>query len=273
MFGPWRFDALAVASATLAIAAYTAGLVRLHHLGRPRWPRTRTLWFACGIAMGLSAIESPLEAAGERAFTPHMVQHLILTSIAAPLVLCGAPLLLFLSTVPTRVARRAVAWLRGPVGHALAFPPLAWSSFIATLWLTHMTGFFEAALERESVHVLEHALYFGAALLFWFPIVTIGPTPWSTRAFAYPLRMAYLLLAMPAQVALGFAIYTDRHVLYATYVARGLEDQRNAGELMWVGGSLLAMVPLLLVGAAWARSEERAAERADVLAAIRQSSS
>ncbi len=273
MLGPWRFDALAVASAALAIAAYTAGLVRLRHLGRPPWRTTRTLWFVGGIATGLLAIESPLDAAGDRAFAPHMFQHLILTSIAAPLVLCGAPLLLFLSTARAHVARRVVAWLRGPVGHAIAFPPLTWSLFVATLWLTHFTGFFEAALEHESVHVLEHALYFGAALIFWFPIVAIGPTPWSTRAFAYPLRMAYLLLAMPAQVALGFAIYTDRHVLYTHYAARGLADQRNAGELMWVGGSLIAMVPFLLVGAAWARSEERAAQRADAFATARQSSS
>ena len=233
----------------------------------------RTLWFVSGITIGLLAIESPLDAAGDRAFAPHMLQHLILTSIAAPLVLCGAPLLLLLCAAPTRDARRVVVWLRGPIGHALALPPLTWSVFIATLWLTHFTGLFEAALEHESIHVLEHALYFGTALLFWFPIIAIGPTPWSTRAFAYPLRMAYLLLAMPAQAALGFAIYTDRHVLYAHYAARGLEDQQIAGELMWVGGSLLAIVPFLLVGAAWGRSEERAARRADAFATAPQSSS
>ena len=266
MLGPWRFDALAIASAGLALAAYAAGVARLRRLGRPSWPAMRTLWFVTGVLLGLAAIESPLDAAAERAFAPHMLQHLLLTMIVAPLLLCGAPLLLFLAAMPTRVARRAVALLRGPVGHALAFPPLTWCVFVATLWLTHFSGLFEAALESESVHVFEHALYLGAALLFWFPIVAIGPTPWSTREFAYPLRMVYLLLAMPAQVALGFAIYADRHVLYAHYAAGGLADQRNAGELMWVGGSLVALVPFLLVGAAWARSEERAALRADAAA-------
>lgn len=265
MFARWHVDPLALAVATGSAYAYLAAVRRNDRLRRVPWPRMRTLWFFCGIASALVAIESPLDAAAETHFAPHMVQHLILTNVAAPLVLLGAPLLLVLSAAPTSIARRIVAFLRGPIGQALAFPPLTWGIFVVTLWSLHFTGAYEAALEHERVHVFEHALYFGAALLFWFPVIAIGPTPWSNAPFAYPLRMIYLILAMPTQAALGFALYSERHVLYARYAVAGLADQQHAGEIMWVAGSLFMVVPLLLVGYAWSRAEERAAARADAV--------
>ena len=208
----------------------------------------------------LAAVESPLDSAGDARFAPHMVQHLILTDVTAPCLLLGAPLLLILSVASNRTARRLARLLHGPLGRVLGFPPFTWSAFMLVLWGVHFTGFFEAALERESIHVLEHGVYLGAALLFWFPVISIGPTPWRGGALAYPLRMLYVLLAMPAEAILGFALAGSRKVLYSHYAAGGLTDQYQAGEIMWIGGSLAMFAAFMLVGFQWAMHEQRLAE-------------
>ncbi len=263
----WRFDPAFVASAALALATYAVGVRRYRMVRGRAWPRARSFRFAFGIAAALVAVESPLDAAGDARFAPHMLQHLILTDVCAPFVLLGAPLLLVLAAAPTRVARRVVALLKSRLGRALAFPPLAWSVFIVSLWLLHYTGFFETALEHEPAHVVEHALYLSTALLFWFPVVAIGPAPWAQGPLAYPLRMLYLLAAMPAEGMLGFAINGSRRVLYPHYAAAGLGDQQTAGELMWIGGSFAMFVAFMLVGYEWAQHEQRLGLRLDARSA------
>ena len=257
----WRLDPVVVGSALVALVAYLAGVSRYRALRRRAWPRARTVWFVTAIVAGLVAIESPLDAAGDARFAPHMVQHLILTDVTAPLLLLGAPLLLVLSVAPNRVARRIVGFLRSPVGRVLAFPVFTWIVFMLSLWLLHFTGFFEAALQNEPLHVLEHAIYLGTALLFWFPIIAIGPSPWSHGALAFPLRLLYLLVAMPAEGMLGFTLNSARHVLYPHYAAAGLGDQQTAGEIMWIGGTLAMFVAFMLVGYEWAQHEQRLGDR------------
>jgi putative copper resistance protein D len=181
--------------------------------------------------------------------------------VTAPLLLLGAPLLLTLGAVSPAAGRRIVGALRSRVGLALTFPPVGWSAFILSLWILHFTGFFEAALDDERLHVLEHGIYLGTALLFWLPIVSIGPTPWARGPLSYPLRMLYLFIAMPAEGMLGFSINGARHVLYPHYAAAGLGDQQTAGEIMWIGGTLVMFVAFMIVGYEWAIHEERLGER------------
>ena len=261
LLATWRFDPLVVLSALVGLVAYLAAVSRYRSLRRRPWPRARTVWFVTAIVAGAIAIESPLDAAGDARFAPHMVQHLILTDVTAPLLLLGAPLLLVLAVAPNRVARRIVGVFKSPIGAVLSFPVFTWSIFILALWLLHFTGFFELALETEPVHVLEHAIYLGVALLFWFPIIAIGPTPWSGGALAFPLRLLYLLVAMPAEGMLGFTLNGARHVLYPHYAAAGLTDQQSAGEIMWVGGTLVMFVAFMIVGYEWAAHEQRLGER------------
>jgi cytochrome c oxidase assembly factor CtaG len=253
----WHFDPAVAASCALAVAAYAAGTQRYQLLRGRSWPASRSAWFNLAILTAIIAIESPLDAAGDVRFSPHMLQHLVLTDVTAPLLLLGAPLLLVLSATPTAFARRIVNLLKSPLGKTLAFPPFTWSVFILSLWILHFTGFFEATLTNGWIHILEHAIFISAALLFWFPVISIGPTPWSHGPLAYPLRMLYLFVAMPAEGMLGFAINGARHVLYPSYAAGGLDDQRAAGELMWIGGTLAMFVAFMVVGFEWAKYEQR----------------
>ncbi|HLI95634.1 MAG TPA: cytochrome c oxidase assembly protein [Candidatus Baltobacteraceae bacterium] len=255
--------ATSLGSGIVALGAYCYGVARYRRLRKRAWPVMRTVWFVLGVALGIGALAPQLDAASDVRFAPHMLQHLILIDLTAPLILLGAPLLLVLSVAPNYVARRIVAFLQGPAGHVLTFPVFTWSVFVLSVWLLHFTGFFEASLAHEPLHVLEHAIFLITALLFWFPLITIGPTPWSRGPLAHPVRMLYLLIAMPAGALLGFSLYGARHVLYPHYAAAGLADQQTAGEIMWIGGSIVLFVAFMLVGFDWARHEERLGERLD----------
>lgn len=158
-----------------------------------------------------------------------MVQHVALTMVAAPLLAAGLHR-------PRRV-----------------HPLVAWVVFAATGWLVHFTPLFEAATESIPVHVFEHAVLLGGAVLFWAQVVGPGAT------LSHPLRLLYLMVAMPQNSFVALAIYSTDHVLYRHYgtAASALADQRLAGGIMWLAGDLVLLAAVLLVAAAWAREEER----------------
>jgi putative membrane protein len=158
-----------------------------------------------------------------------MAQHVVLTMLAAPLLAAG------------------VRWM--PKIPALA----AWLAFAATGWLVHFTPLYDAATENLPVHVFEHALLLGTAVLFWAQVVGPGAT------MSHPLRLLYLVVAMPQNTFLALAIFSSGRVLYDHYAGLRdpLADQRLGGGIMWVAGDLVLLVAVLLVAAAWARHEER----------------
>jgi len=130
---------------------------------------------------------------------------------------------------------------------------LAWLLFAATGWLVHFTPLFETATESIPVHVFEHALLLGGALLFWAQVVGRAAT------LSHPLRLLYLVVAMPQNTFVALAIFSTSRVLYPHYGSgrEALDDQRLAGGIMWVAGDLVLLVAVLVVAAAWARHEER----------------
>jgi cytochrome c oxidase assembly factor CtaG len=217
--------------------------------------------FTLGIISIPLAIDGPLDAAADAHFAPHMIQHLILTDVSAPLILLGAPLLLALAALPTSGARRLVAVLRSRAVHAITFQAFTWLLFIGALWTIHLSGLYEAALDNESIHILEHVVFLGTALLFWLPVIVVGPVPWTSGPLAYPLRMLYVFAAMPAESLLGFVIYSSSHVLYPHYAESGLADQRAAGLIMWIGAGLVMFVAFMACGVEWMRDGVRRDER------------
>lgn len=245
------------ALAVAALVLYAWGAHTFKRRRKRPWSRLRTTLFIVGAVSVPLTIEGPLDAAADARFAPHMMQHLLLTDLSAPLLLLGAPLLLSLGALPTVKARQLVAVLRAPAMHVIAHPLVTWFAFIGSLWVVHFSGFYEAALDHEALHIIEHILFLSTALLFWLPVIVVGPVPWTTGALAYPLRMLYLFLAMPAEALLGFAIYSSQRPLYSHYAGAGLPDQQFAGEIMWIGAGFVMFVAFMATGAEWARESER----------------
>ena len=244
-----------VAVALAIVAALYVVAVRRFSATHPREPfRAVRVWsFATGLAVVLAALVGPLDEAASRRFSAHMVQHLLLTLVAPPLVLAGRPLMLARRAGPIPVRRAVAAAMRTRGAHALAHPVVAWSVLALAMWASHFTALYEAALRSHAVHALEHGLYLGAGLLFWLPVLAVEPSPWRLD---HAGRLLYVFLALPANALLAVALYESRTVLYASYAGAGaLADQRAAAAVMWIGGGLLLVAAVLVVAARWARAE------------------
>jgi putative copper resistance protein D len=143
----------------------------------------------------------------------------------------------------------------------LSHPVVAFGLFAVVQYVSHFTGFYNIALEREWVHALEHLLFLLTGVLFWWPVIGLDPSP---RKLSYPARALYVVLAMPLEAFLGVAILSANHVLYSHYAtlaapwggAAALRDQGDAGSIMWIVGELVNLVAVLCVAAAWFRHDE-----------------
>jgi putative membrane protein len=250
-----------------AIAFYVAGVRRYDAVHRRPFPRGRAVAFLAGMLVLWTSLTSPIDAYASTRFAVHMVQHLMLMLVAAPLLALGTPLLVARLAGPAALRRHWSRAVHHPVMRALQFPVLTWGGFIAILWGSHYSALYEAALERPAVHMLEHALYLGAALLFWMPVVAAEPSRWR---LGHPLRLLYLVTAGPPSVFLALSLYQSTRVLYPHYEVANLlagrsplADQRAGGAVMWILGGIPLLVAMIAVAGSWARHEARLARRVD----------
>ncbi|HWS90260.1 MAG TPA: cytochrome c oxidase assembly protein [Pyrinomonadaceae bacterium] len=244
---------------------YARGVRRLwRESGRGRGVRR---WEAAAYAGGWAALcvalVSPLHPWGEVLFSAHMTQHEVLMVAAAPLLVLGRPVVAFLWAVPTAWARRfgeaaKAAWWRRAWG-ALTNPLAAWALHAVALWVWHVPALFEATLESDLVHTLQHVSFLGSALLFWWALVH-GPR----GLMGYGAAVLYLFTTSVHSGVLGaFLTFTGR-VLYPAYSRTAgewgltpLEDQQLGGLIMWVPAGLVYLVAGLALLAGWMRESER----------------
>jgi cytochrome c oxidase assembly factor CtaG len=214
------------------------------------------------------ALQSPIHAYSHRLFSVHMVQHLVLMMVAAPLLVLGTPVELALRASSSSVRSRVlVPILRSRVASLLSNPVVCWSAFTVVLWASHFTSLYEDALGSQAIHGLEHVLYLVAAVLFWRPVIGLEPGP---SRISHPARILYLFLAMPQMAFLGLAIYSSDRVLYPHYLVTApplgtsaLADQHLAGVLMWTTSMVLLLPALGYVLFDWMKKDEREAARID----------
>jgi cytochrome c oxidase assembly factor CtaG len=240
----------------LTVFVYARGWLHL----RKGFPSAILAWrlaaFLAGIGCVWLAIGSPLAAFDEASLTVHMIQHLLLMSFAPPLILLGAPALPLLHGLPQSLARdvvgrvlrwRPVQWL----GSFLTNPALAWLIAALTLLVWHVPAIFDLALRSESVHKFEHATFFTAGLLFWWPVIQPWPSVPRWPRWSIPL---YLFAAtLPCDALSGFLVFCDR-VVYISYLSAPkvmglspLADQQCAAALMWVCVTIILLLPAVLI--------------------------
>ena len=200
-------------------------------------------WRFAALLRGLislwTAVGSPLASLDHELLTAHMLHHLLLMTIAAPLILVGAP--------PIKLSRRFV--------RVVSSPELGWLAGTAAVIGWHIPALFELGMQSEAWHGVEHASFFVAGILFWLPIIQ----PWSSTmpnavpqpGWSIPL---YLFLAtLPCDALSAFLTFCGR-VVYPHYLSAHpafdispLEDQTFAGALMWVWVTFAYLVPAAVV--------------------------
>ena len=254
VLGRWHFEPAAVALVTVVLLAYLRGRRRV--VTEPPLDR-RDAAFLTGLAVVLLALVSPIGAYAEALLSVHMVQHLLLALVAAPLLVASHPLDRLLAGVPAEVPRTG----GGRLGRVLRHPLMAWIVFAAMGWAIHFSPLFDLALRHPPVHGAEHALFLGSGLVFWAPVLGAG------TALSYPLRLLYLAVAMPQNTFLALAISSAASPLYPAYARLGRDwgpslvaDQRQAAGIMWVAGDLALLVAVLAVAAAWGRQDASRSE-------------
>jgi putative membrane protein len=216
--------------------------------------RRRHLYFYAGIVVVLAALASPLDAYSEQLFWAHMTQHVLLLVLAPPLIVLARPWVRLWRVLPLRarqplgrsLARGHLRWLRR-LGGFLGAPLPTFVLFCGVVLVWHIPALFDATLESEWLHALEHTLFFATALMFWKQAIDSPPLH---APLGDVWRMAYIVGAMVVMWILAIVLALASHPLYAPYALQAtrpgaisaLTDQQLAAGVMWVPGS----IPLVL---------------------------
>lgn len=262
----WNFDPEFIVPIVLAGLMYANGLRRWQDRTRAH-PWWRVAFYYSGLLVLLLAIESPIDRLGEHHFSMHMIQHELVIMGAVPLILLGAPTTPMLRGMPRwlrlgvvrRLARRdeVRAAYRGVTHPAFAVAVLA-----AVFWLWHLgPGWYDAALEDDLLHDLQHVTFTLAGVLLWWNI--IDPKPLRSRLDYIP-RVLYIFAAGVPKHFLGALLTFAEEPLYDAYLAvdpilslERLEDQQLGGLIMWVPSVMMHLVTMGIVFAIWAQKSEQ----------------
>jgi cytochrome c oxidase assembly factor CtaG len=253
----WSLQPQVAVPLLLLAAVYTRGWLLLRRHGQRQFQPRHLACFLGSLATIWAAVASPLDPFGTFLLQIHMVQHLLLLLVAAPLLWLARPELPLLLGLPGPIRQRWIVpllrlrWVHAALRCATR-PAVAWTVFVVSFWLWHAPQLFELTLETPSWHYLEHACFFGAGLLFWFPVIQPYPSrPQLSRWMLLPYLFAAELQGTMLSALLTFA----DHVLYPHYARvprlweiSALTDQALAGAIMWILGSIAFVIPLVWIG-------------------------
>jgi putative membrane protein len=262
LWSAWNLHPVLLGGLLLTAWAYRRG-----QTSGPRRPvdtwRARCFTAAL-VALGL-ALLSPLDALSGALASAHMVQHLLLVVVAAPLLALSAPSSAILRGSPLALRQASGRWRRrvglthGNLG-VLRHPAAVWLLSVGVIWFWHAATPYDAALDNQLLHVLEHASFLVTAVLFWQVVVGVRGAARVSGGLGVLLVFAMAMQSVFLSVLLTFA-RTPWYSGYATTTAPwGLDpltDQQLAGAIMWIpaGGIYLAAALVLLV--TWIRATER----------------
>jgi putative membrane protein len=217
----------------------------------------RAVFLLAGWLVVAIALSPPFDAAADASLPWHMLQHTALLAVAPPLLVLGEPVRVAFDLLPVGGARRLARWLRRPPLATLLNPAVALALFLLIVLGTHLPAVFDAALESEGLHALEHASYLTAGLLLWS--AAIGADP-AARPLSLVGVTGLLSAAMVPMLAVGVALDSASGVLYSPYAASGagaaIAEQGPGATAMWAG-DLPFIAALVLAGWAALKREER----------------
>jgi cytochrome c oxidase assembly factor CtaG len=248
----WSTDGSLGLALSIVLAATACLYLLAARTGRRRdrrgraWPRQRAAAFLAGLGVLAVDLYSGLGAQADVRLSAHMVQHMVMWVVVAPLLCAGAPLRLAFFALG-RDERRALArWLHAPVIALLTSPAGSVAVFSAVVAITHIPAVYDLALRDPGLHAGEHALYLISAVLVWTPVLGADPLP---HRVGPPGRALCLTACMLVMVAIGAWLELSPTPVYGHYVASlgagALGDQRVAAAVMVLGCLPALAVPAL----------------------------
>jgi len=243
---------LAIISALVVVTAlvYLRGWLCLRNAFPNLIPSWRLAAFMCSLVSVWTAVGSPLATLDHRSLTIHMMKHLLLMTVAAPLILAGTPGFplvcglpkLFIKSHPPR-ANLPARWLE----RCLMHPVWCWLASTAAVIGWHLPVTFQLGMHSHWVHDLEDVCFLLAGLLFWWPIMQSSPS--ATRSPRWSMAFYLFLATLPCDILSAFLVFCDR-LVYPFYLSTPqlfslspLQDQECAGALMWVWVTFAYLIP------------------------------
>lgn len=267
VWSAWNLDPVLLATVVTSGALYAYGTRRL-----ARTRARRVAAFYAGLLGGTLVLTSPLDALAHVLFSVHMVQHLVLIFVTAPLLLLGAPALALSRSLPRRFERGLASLRRSRVlagtWRVLINPVVAAGLFTITMWAWHLPTPYEWALHNDIAHAAEHTAFVGAAALFWTPLIGARRNRISSGT-----GILYAFAAMLQSGGLGALLLFARVVLYPTHAIGAhvwgitpLQDQQLAGAIMWVPAGGVFVIVMAALFLRWFKEIEHRMQRAEARA-------
>lgn len=248
---PWLIGGLVVFGWLWAVAA---GPLRGRLAPGTGFPRGHAVRFYLGLLFFYLAVGSPLDQVAERfLFSAHMLQHQLLVYPAAILFLLGVPSWMIDPLLGLRVPRVLLRLLTHPLGCGAIF------TLVVGIW--HAPLLYDWALRSKTVHVVEHLMFFGAALFYWWPMLSPSRV---LPPRGYGVQMLYLLGVLIAMTPLFAYITFTQDILYPTYEFAprlfpnfsAANDQLLAGVMMKLVGVFGALAALAVAFFGWYRENK-----------------
>jgi cytochrome c oxidase assembly factor CtaG len=249
-------------------------------LGRPRSRRER--WraasFYAGLLVILAALASPIDTLAEKLFWVHMTQHVMLLTVAAPLIVLSAPWssiwrplpLGFRRTVAKTISRSGWCAPLRALGRLLARPIPVWIAFNVNLVAWHVPAAYDLAVRNRAVHDLEHVTFLVFGVLLWAQVLDSPPLRARLSAIH---RVYYIVASAIVGWIIALVLIFASSPLYPAYahLARrpggisALTDQQLAGGVMLVPGSLAMTLFVFIQLYVWMGMDEDIPRRRDAL--------
>ncbi len=263
-----RFDFVPVAMIVVALALYLWG-VRRNNALHPRhpWSAGKTAAWIGALLTTAVGIFSFVGVYDGELFWDHMVQHLVLIMVAAPLFAVASPLRLALNATSGTAHIVVTEALRSRVAKFFGNPIVAFILYAVVIPISHLTVWYNYTLTQESVHNAEHLAFLLVGYLFWRQIFGNDP---NVRRLHPALQFFYLFMAIPIDTFTGLSLAGATHEMFPAYFATHrswgpslLTDLHVGGDIMWVVGDTLMLWPMIPVALRWMHLEERKAVRID----------
>jgi putative membrane protein len=215
---------------------------------RPSLVNRTSVWRALSFLVGLFliwvAVASPFAALDHELLTVHMLQHLLLMTLAPPLIWLGWPVAPVSLGLPRRLVEGLFPLWQSRAGkriaNALGRPTFAWLAACAALVGWHIPTFFALGMQSTPWHLFEQLSFLATGLLFWWPVFQVFVQPSAGGSRQDLSMILYLFFAtLPCDILSGFLVFSDR-VAYPMYFSSShlmgfspLVDQQCAAALMW----------------------------------------
>jgi len=255
-----------------AVLVYLRGWLHIRSTSSNVIDTWRAGSFVLGIFAIWFALASPIAVWDQTLLTGHMIQHLLLMTFAAPLILLSEPVMLLLHGLPRRFVRSII----GPLfrwrpiqqlGRLLAQSALCWLAAVGALVIWHVPGAFTLGMQSKAWHAIELASFLGTGFLFWWPVVQ--PWPSVSRRPDWSIILYLFLATLPCDILSGFLVFSER-VAYPVYLSTSgqsslsvLADQQCAGALMWTCVTIVYLVAAAILSTGLLFPQSSAATKID----------